>query len=152
MMEIVWAGPDRAELNDAVAGWVAAKIGLRRGFGPSVTMGLFEEGKIVAGVVFHNYYRDEGVIEFSGASDTPRWMSRRMLGEMFRYIFDQLGCQLAVARVSERNTRLLRILSAYGFDHVLVPRLRGRDEGERIFTLADDVWRANGFHAKKEAS
>jgi hypothetical protein len=53
---------------------------------------------------------------------------------------------LVVARISERNTALHRIFHAYGFQSIVIPRLRGRGEDERIFTLTDDDWRASKFY------
>ena len=149
-MRTVWAGASNPALNDALAAWCAQHIGLPRGFGkPYVTMGVFDGDRLVSVIVYNNWNPEAGVIEMHGAGITPRWLTRPVLAEMFAYAFDGAGCQTAVMRVSERNTRLLRMLTSYGFDHVLVPRLRGRDEGERIFYLTDDAWRSNRFHRKK---
>src|SRR5690606_2224075 len=79
-----------------------------------------------------------GAIEVSGAADTPRWLTKKVLWEMFAYPFEHLGCQIVVMRVSTENTRLHRILTAYGFECYRIPRLRGRHEDELIFTLTDD--------------
>jgi RimJ/RimL family protein N-acetyltransferase len=129
--------------------WASAKLfGNLRGFGPCTTMGVVHDGGLVGVMVFHNFDRESGVIEISGVSETPRWVTRRVLEAMFSYPFDQLGCQLVVMRVSERDERLPRILTAYGFESFYIPRLRGRGEGENIFTLTDDAWRVNGFHRK----
>lgn len=149
-MNIVWGGANNADVNDALATWCAVQIGLPRPFeAPYVTMGVFDKGQLIAVILYNNYQPEAGVIEFHGAGTTPRWLTRPVLKAMFEYPFDQLGCQMVVTRTSERNTRLLRMLTAYGFDHVLVPRLRGRDEGERIFWLTEEDWRANGFHEVK---
>ncbi|UWF68413.1 MULTISPECIES: hypothetical protein [unclassified Brucella] len=40
---------------------------------------------------------------------------------------------------------MIRIARAYGFSETYIPRLRGRDEGEFIFTLTDDDWRNGRF-------
>ena len=137
-------------MNDALAEWCAVQIGLPRPFErPYTTMGVFDGGQIVACMLYNNFQPEAGVVEIHGAGLTPRWLTRPVLQEMFSYPFDQLGCQMVIMRVSERNGRLLRMLTAYGFEHVTIPRLRGRDEGERIFSLTDDAWRANGFHEVK---
>ena len=146
-MQVLWAGSDKPELNKALADWCAANIGLPRSFSaPYTTMGVFDGDKLLSVILFNNYQPEAGVIEIHGAGISPRWLTRSVLREMFQYPFEQLGCQMVVMRVSERNTRLLRILTAYGFDHVTIPRLRGRDEGERIFFLTDDAWRSNKFN------
>lgn len=138
-------------MNGALGNWCAAQIGLPRGFRDHACMGVFEDGKPIAVMVYHDFQPERGVIEISGASTDKRWLNRKSLWEMFRYPFLQLGVQLVVMRVSERNVMwngrgLPRLLKAYGFQSVTIPRLRGRDEGEIIFTLADDAWRANHFH------
>ena len=147
MIETVWAGESSPELNGAMANWCAAQIGLPRPFEPPfVTMGVLDNGALIGVMVFNNYQPEAGVIELHAAATSPRWLTRSVLASMFGYCFDQVGCQTVITRVSENNTRLLRIFTAYGFDHVTIPRLRGRDEGERIFWLTDDAWRANKFN------
>jgi len=142
-MRTLWASHTNGE---GLARWCAAHIGLPRPFEPPFhVMGVFD-ADLVGAVVFNNYQPESGVIEMHGASVTPRWLTRPVLWAMFNYVFNDAGCQMAVMRVSERDRRLPRILTAYGFEHVTVPRLRGRDEAERIFWLTDDAWRQNGFH------
>ena len=146
--DIVWHSHSvNPEANQAVCEFVATRIwGEARPFFLSTTMGVFEGGKLVAAVVFNNYDRAAGVLEMSAASDTPRWLTRPVLLAMFAFPFDELGCQAVVLRVDASNTRLARILTAYGFNRYEIPRLRGRDKPEVIFVLHDDVWRTNGFH------
>lgn len=152
-MNILWGGASNPDLNRALAEWCAGKIGLPRCFAPPyVSMGVFDGADLIGVVVFNNWQPEAGVIEMHSAATSPRWLTRPVLKAMFGYAFDEIGCQNVITRVSERNTRLLRIFTAYGFDHVVIPRLRGRYEDERIFWLTDDAWRANGFHEKKEAA
>lgn len=151
-MKTLWGDSSNPELNEALASWCAQRLGLKRGFRDCSTMGVFDGADLVAVMVYHNFDREAGVIEISGAGITPRWLTRPVLREMFGYPFEELNCQTVVMRVSEKNTRLVRILTAYGFGHVLIPRLRGRREAELVFFLHDDIWRANGFHTMKEAA
>lgn len=130
-----------------MAGWLASHIDGIKGFAsPFTTMGIIDDDAMVAVVLFNNYHPDSGVIEMHGASENKRWLTKRSIYEMFSYVFEQLKCQMAVMRVSEKDKRLHRILTSYGFKNHYIPRLRGRNEGEHIFTLEDDVWRSNGFH------
>nr|DAF83398.1 MAG TPA: hypothetical protein [Caudoviricetes sp.]DAK00527.1 MAG TPA: hypothetical protein [Caudoviricetes sp.] len=141
-----------------VAAWVARQIpGCARGFGNCRALGVADGAKLVAGVVYHNWEPEHGVIELSGAATTPRWLTRPVLWTMFSYPFAGIGCQMAVMRVSARNQQwngrgLPRLLKAYGFENHTIPRLYGRDEDGQIFTLTDDAWRANGFHKKELAA
>ena len=145
-MNILWGDDQRTpDLNAAIGEFVASYLE-RDPFEKFTSMGVFLNGTMVCGVIFHNYNPDHGVIEISAAATTPRWLNRTVLRELYGYPFAQLGCQMVVQRVSERDTRQDRMLTLGGFDRVFVPRLRGRDEGEWIYTLTDDVWRTNKFY------
>lgn len=143
--------------DEAVSRWVARRIpGCERGFGECRALAVVDEEreKLVGGVVYHNWEPGRQIIEISGASETPRWLTRRVLWAMFHYPFLAIGCQLVVMRVSEENQMwngrgLPRLLKSYGFNEYRIPRLFGRDEGGIVFTLSDDDWKANGFHKKE---
>lgn len=146
-MQIIWGDANNPDLNRALATWCAQEIGLPRTFEPEyVTMGVLREGILAACILYNNWQPEAGVIEMHGAALTPRWLTRPVLSSMFGYPFDGLKCQMVVMRVAERNKRLRRILTAYNFKSYPIPRLRGREEGEVIYTLTDDDWRSNGFN------
>lgn len=147
-MKLVWGGPRAPELNAALAGYVAARLGADRGFGPCATLGGIEAESVVAAVVFHNWQPEEGVMEMSSASDSKRWLSRPMINAMFGFCFDECGCQIAVLRVSERNAGMIHIARRFGFSEIRIERLRGRDEAEIIFTLTDDAWKVHRMNER----
>lgn len=144
--------------DEAVAAWVARHIpGCERGFETCRAMGVLDGEKLVAGVVYHNWEPEHGVIEISGAASTPRWLTRPVLWQMFAYPFVGVGCQMLLMRVSQHNEQwngrgLPRLLKAYGFTRHTIPRLYGRHEDGHVFSLTDDAWRANGFHRKELAA
>ncbi|MGN7808027.1 hypothetical protein ACTJKE_36100 [Ensifer sp. 22521] len=73
-------------MNQTIADFVASHIaGCERGFADFTTMGVEEHGALVAGVVFHNYAPEAGVIELSAASTSKRWLTRPVLKGMFDY-------------------------------------------------------------------
>ena len=117
-------------------------------------MGVAEGTMLEAAMLFHNWDAASGVIEVSGASETPRWLTREALRQMHAFPFDTVGAQLLVMRVDEEDTRLDRILGAGNYRKYNIPRLRGRNRGENIFTLTDDEWRDGAFwkRVRKEAS
>lgn len=151
-MNVAWADSSTPELNRTFGHWCAAQIGLPRPFEPPYsTMGVFDGETLIGVMLFNNYQPESGVVEIHGAATDKRWLNRKTLWEMFSFPFLRLGCQLVVMRVSERNVQwngrgLPRLLKAYGFDAYRIPRLRGRDEGEIIYTLTQEAWTANGFH------
>lgn len=151
-MNVLWGSEREPELNKALIDWASWRLfGNLRGFGPCTTMGVFDEGTLIGVMVYHNFDRAAQIIEISGVSGKKEWLKRHVLWEMFSYPFNELGCQMLMMRVSEKNRQwngrgLPRLLKAYGFTSITVPRLYGRDEAGILFCLADDDWRANGFH------
>lgn len=120
------------------------------GFGPCQAIGVITgDGQLVAGWVWHNWDRPAGIIEFSGAAITPRWMTRHILHELFAYAFEIAGCQMIVTRNSIHNTRLHRQLKVFGFDRFDIPRLFGRDEDAVVWTLTEEQWRSGKFYTKE---
>ena len=128
---------------------MAKIIGLPRGFGNCKAIGVIDDDRLVAGMVYSNWNPEAGVIEMSGASINPRWLTRPVLQAVFAYPFE-IGCQMVVMRVSENDKRLHRQLTSYGFKPHEIPRLRGRRESEIIFTLTDDDWKAGKFMRKPD--
>ena len=106
-------------------------------------MAVFHNGGLVAGTLYHNWHPESGVIELTSASTDRRWLTKTVVKAMFHMAFAMIGAQLAVLRVSERNAGMVAIAQRFGFQGVLIPRLRGRDESEWVFTMTDDDWRAS---------
>ena len=120
-----------------------------QGFGPCSTIGVIDEtDALVGGMVYHNYAKEYGVVEMSGASTTPRWLARHVLREIFDYPLRRLGCQMVIMRVDPSDGSLHRILKSIGFDLHTIPRLRGRGRAEFVFTLTDDRWLSSKFSRK----
>ena len=130
-----------------VAEFVSRMIpGSDRGFGTCTAIGIIDDdGKLVAGLVYHNWYPETGVIEMSVGAIDKRWITRTILRAIFAYPFGQLDCQLVVFRVAPADKALRRILKAVGATEHVIPRLRGRNEAEVIITLADDAWKNSKF-------
>lgn len=127
--------------DDRVAGWVSKRIGLSGdGFGNCRALGVGHKGKIVAGVVFHNWEPDHGVIELSAVATHRGWMTREVMRVAMAYVFDGLGCQAAIARVAERNEPARHIWRALGSEEHIIPRLYGRDEAGCIYVLTCEAW------------
>ena len=148
MLEPRYFGPRSAPAeNKAVGDFVSRLIWGEAGqVAEYCSMGVFDGTKLVAGTLYHNWQEDAGVIELTSASTTKRWLTRRVIQAMFHLPFNMLGCQMVVLRVSERNSNMIHIARSFGFTEVYIPRLRGRDEGEYIFTLTDDQWRDSPYN------
>jgi len=125
-----------------------------RGFGQCAALGVVDdEGRLIAGVVYHNWDPDAGLIEISGAALTPRWLTRETLRRMFEYPFEPppvgLGLQMVVMRLPADNERLLSVLERYGFRFVHMPRLFGRDRDGVIARLTQEAWLENRFNKRR---
>ena len=109
------------------------------------TMAVYDNDQLIAATAYHNWTPESGVIELSSAAISKKWLTRPVIRAMFAVPFEMLGCQMVVLRVSNRNTTMVRIAKCFGFEGVLIPRLRGRDEDEWIFTYTNEAWRASRY-------
>ena len=135
--------------DDRVADWVARHIeGCERGFGPSRALGVLHSGNLVAGLVFHNWEPEHGLIEISAAATHRGWMTRKTISTALEYVFDGLKCQAVVARHAEGNAPARRIWQALGAEEHIIPRLRGRDKAGCLAILTDDAWKLSRFNEK----
>lgn len=130
----------QTEPSEGISQWVAERVNKKTGFGPCRAFGIVSRDGPVAGVVFHAYDPDAGVIEVSAASEDPRWLSRRVLHRIGEFVFGLADCQLLVARTSARNLRARRFACRAGFTEHTIPRLRGPDEAESVMTLTREAW------------
>jgi RimJ/RimL family protein N-acetyltransferase len=99
------------------------------------------EGFLVAGVVYHNYNPEAGIIEISAAALPHHRGTRAWLQTIFSYPFDRCGCQMVIARSSENNPGPAAILRRLGASEYRIPRLRGPDCAEIISTLTVEDWK-----------
>lgn len=128
--------------NDAVGEYVSQIcFGHADGFEKFSSMAVIEDGELIGGTVFHNWDEGSGVMELSSAAESSRWLMPKAIQAMMAFPFDMMGCQMVVLRISERNKTMASIAKRFGFEGVLIPRLRGRDESEWIFTLTAESWR-----------
>lgn len=107
---------------------------------------LRRDGVLAAGLVFHNWEPDAGVIEVSAAAADRRWLTRSVATFAMTYAFQGCACQMVMARYSEKNTPARKIWVALGSDETRIPRLYGRHENGIVATLTDDAWRVSKFN------
>ena len=133
--------------DDRATGWVAHKIwGEGSSFDNARGMAVVSKDAVVAGLVFHNWEPNAGVIEVSAAASDRRWLTRRVATEAMAYAFDGCGCQMVIARHSEQNRAARKIWVALGATETLIPRLYGRNENGIVATLTQEAWRASKFN------
>ncbi len=57
------------------------------------SMAVIDDGRLIAGTLYHNWQEADGVIELSSASLSKRWLTRPVIRAMFHLPFERLGCQ-----------------------------------------------------------
>ena len=112
-MRLVYEG------QEYIARWVAARIPQMAGvddFGPCSAIGIEgEDGKPIAGVVFHNYFPHFGNVEMSVASESPRWLTKRLIQAIMKYPFEQLDCRRVTSMTPKKNAPTRTFLTKFGF-------------------------------------
>lgn len=108
----------------AIAGWVAERVpNVRaRGFGKCVAIGVpnRDNTKLIAGVVFNDYFPEFGTMQLSMAADNPMWARREVIAELLRYPFKQVGVNKLWTVTSPQNTAATKVNEHIGFRHAVV--------------------------------
>lgn len=135
--------------DDRMAPWVADRIKVSGdGFGNCRALGVEHRGAIVAGLVFHNWEPDHGLIEISAAAEHRGWMTREVVRVALAYVYDGLKCQAAVARIAAANAPARRIWQALGAEEHIIPRLYGRCWAGCIYVLTEEAWKRSRFNVR----
>jgi len=109
--------PKDAEQKESVCKWVSDVIDGRPMFcydDPKLTaMAFVNEGKIVIGVVFHNYRETD--IEMACAVLDRKSVNRGVLRLIYSYPFIQLGCTRVTSIVDRNNKDILKFNRRLGY-------------------------------------
>lgn len=135
--------------DDAVSRWVAAQIPHMHGnlFGSCVTFGVTDQdGRILGGVVFHNYHPAYRSIEWSAAARTANWLSPSVIATIMAYPFVQLSVARVQAVIPRKSKRTRDFHYRFGFKQEgLVRRGFGNDDAV-IYGLLHNDWRKSAFN------
>lgn len=111
---------------------------------------------IVAGIVYHNWHPEYGCIEITAFADRRDWLNKDRLRAVFSYPFEQLKARVVVARISERNTRVLALAKRFGAELTPIPDLRADGEADVVAVLRRDTWLKSKFsggdHGRTEST
>jgi RimJ/RimL family protein N-acetyltransferase len=104
--------------KERISRWVAEKMHRKDWCGDDYeAIGLEKDGVLVGGVVVDGYVKGARCsIHCSG--DGRHWLNREFLGVVFRYVFEQLKCNVVVNPVSSANADSLRFTEHIGFTEV----------------------------------
>lgn len=128
--------------NDLVGPFVAEMNGGEWTPDRGQTIGLVEEGALLAGVLYESYNR-ASVVTHIAAVPGKRWMTREFLWAIFSYPFNQLSVRKLIAPVGASNLESRRFVSNLGF--VLETALKdAHPDGDLLFyTMSRDCERAS---------
>ena len=140
---LVWDMPDHVAAYVSIGLW-----GDLRGFVGAQACGIFD-GKLIGGVVYHDWNPDAGTIEVTAYFERHDWMTRDRLRKLFAYPFDAVGCRMVVARHSEENRTARRIWKAWGARETCIPELHAPGVALCVATLSADDWRGSRFMKKE---
>lgn len=102
--------------NGTIVEWVRRMVPHVDDFGKAVALGLTsDDGKPLAGAVYHEYHPEYQTAMISFAAASPRWATHNTVGMFLRYPFAQLGVHKLRAAVAHTNARSLKLTEGVGF-------------------------------------
>jgi hypothetical protein len=136
--------------HHVVAAWVAQRIPhCRRGWEACRAIGIADDDDLIAGLVYHNWEPEAGIMEISSAAvPGSGWYTRETMARHYQYPFLQCQCQMVVVRVKASDERLLRMFAVQGYAFVKIARLFGRNEDGVVGTLTYEDWANNKFNKR----
>jgi hypothetical protein len=115
----------------------------------SKAIGVIRDGNLIAGLVYHNWEPETGIIEMSGAALPHQpWLTRETLKRMYVYPFLTCGCQMIVQRNSADDEALLGFLATADYAFIPVPRMLGRDRDGVLCCLTYEAWINNRYNRR----
>jgi hypothetical protein len=137
---------------DGVVGAFVARLipHCQRGFGFNIkTIGVVDGHELIAGIVYHNWEPEAGIIEISAAAlPGEPWLSRETLRRMFGYPFLECKCQMVVQRIPADDERQQSMMARFGYMLIKVPRMYGRDRDGVLALLTVEDWAENKFNRR----
>lgn len=148
----IYGGLSNVPTNNLLRSYVVSRLhGDESVYADCGSLGVVRDGKILGAVLFHNWQPDYGTIELSAAADSPRWLSRKTINEVFRLCFEQFDCQQVYSRMAADNIRAAKIYDFLGFKRITLPNMRGAGRDEFLMLLTRQEWREVYYRQAKNA-
>lgn len=108
------------EGNRAIAKWVALRISYADArppdpFGLCECVGVEQDRRLIAGVVFHMYDSYSKTIMCSMAATTPMWARPDTIMEILKVPFDMMGIRKLYTMIRIDNERVIKLNKHLGF-------------------------------------
>lgn len=132
--------------DEHVSPLVADICGFERGFDSDArAMGVLDKtGRLIGGLVFHNWAPEYRTIEVTAGFLDRRWCTRGVLAAATRYGFETCGCYSLIARTDKDNPAR-RLWRALGSKEHEIPHLMGPGVSQFLYVLTQDAWSASKF-------
>jgi hypothetical protein len=111
-------------------------------FSKFTSLAVVDGEKLIAGVLFHNWFPQYGIVEMTAAACDRRWLTRPVVKAILAECFIEKNCQTTFVRVADGAAHA-RIFRALGFKEMRLPNFRGKDKDELLLMLTDDQWKSS---------
>lgn len=138
--------------SEFIAAWVKARIKVMKGgsFGPNTALGVMNKGKLIAGVVYHDWQPAFRTIQVSCAAESPRWAMRGIMAEILEYPYRQLGVNRIVSITAGDDERTRRFLEGIGMTLEGVGVEGFGEKDAAFYRLLKREWEVGRFHKKEQ--
>jgi RimJ/RimL family protein N-acetyltransferase len=110
-------------------------------------IGVVRDEILIAGFVYHDWNPKYKTISMSLASHTPKWASRKVVCQLLRYPFIELGVQRITVLVNANNFPSLRLAEGVGFKREsLIERGAGEFGDIIVLRLFIEEWLAGKYN------
>jgi hypothetical protein len=100
--------------KEKIGAWVAARVGQDGAWANYEAIGLEQDGRLVAGVVFDSYVPNARCC-MHVAGEGRNWLNRDYLWTCFNYAFVQMDCNVVIGLVAADNADALKFDTHLGF-------------------------------------
>jgi len=121
-----------------------------RPFGKCQALGIIDEqGRMIAGIVYHNWMPEAGVVDISVAAlPGTGWFSRETVWRMYAWPFIDMEAQMVSHLVPADALHTQRQLATLGCMLIDIPRILGRDRDGVLGLLTREAWESSKFHQR----
>lgn len=130
------------ENTELVAEWVKARIPHMNGgdFGRCWATGILLDGRLIAGCVYHNYCPQYSSVEISFAADSPKWMTRSVVHDLFAGAFYGMDVNRVSMATTSDAKRTRKTLEGLGMTLEGVGRQAFGEQDAAVYSLLRREW------------
>lgn len=129
--------------TEIIKPWVQDLIPHVDDFGPCEAIGVVENDKLIAGIVYHDFQPKFGTVQLSMAAINPRWAKKQNIKDLLSIPFEQFDCYKVWTATPLDNAKALKINAHIGFkrEAVLSSMFGKNRHGVIMRMLAPDFYK-----------